>query len=105
MEREQSEIQLIKETEQHAIQLGKERQQYELLLAKKREQFAKEREANRKFMAKVRDLRSDLVKSQSETVSSQDANSKLQSDIIAKDVIIQLKDASAKRKDSELEAE
>ena len=104
LERQQSEIQLVKEKEKHAIQLDKEKQQYELLLAKEREQFAKEREANRKLMANVQNLQSDLLKSRSETTSSRDANSKLQSDIIVKDALIQLKDASAKRKDSELKA-
>ena len=104
LEREQSKIQLVKENNQHVIQLDKEKQQHEILLAKEREQFAKEREANRKLIAKIQDLQSNLLKSRSEITSSRDTNSKLQSDIIAMNATIQLKDAVAKRKDSEIEA-
>ena len=100
-EREQSEVQLVKERQQYEAQLTKERQQYEVQLTNEREQFAKE---NRKLMADVRDLQSELLESRSEITTLQDANSRLQSDIIEKDTTIQINYASSKRKDSELEA-
>ena len=103
-EREQYQIRLKKEREEYEVRLIKERQQYEAQLANEREQFAKEREANRKLMADVQDLQSELSKSRSETSTLQVTNSKLQSDIAGKDTTIQMKDASAQRKDSELEA-
>ena len=64
-------------------------------------QLAKEREANRKLMADVRNLQSELSESRSEITILQDTNSRLQSDIIEKDTTNY---ASSKRKDSELEA-
>ena len=103
-ERKRCEIRLRKEREQSEVQLVKERQQYEAQLTNEREQFAKEREANRKLMTDVQDLQSELSESRSEITTLQDANSRLQSDIIEGDTTIQMKDASAKRKDSEIEA-
>ena len=103
-EREQSEVQLVKERQQYEAQLTKERQQYEAQLTNVREQFAKEREANRKLMADVRDLQSELLESRSEIITLQDTNSRLQSDITEKDTTIQINYASSKRKDSQLEA-
>ena len=103
-EREQCEIRLRKEREQSEVQLVKERQQYEAQLTNEREQFTKEREANRKLMADVRDLQSELSKSRSEITTLQDTNSRLQSDITEKDTTIQINYASSKRKDSQLEA-
>ena len=89
-EREQSARQLYKEREQHEIQSRQEKQEFEA-------QLMKEREANRKLAA-------DLVKLKSEMTILQYAKSKLQSDIITTNTIIQLKDAAIKRKDSDLEA-
>ena len=103
-ERQQYEAQLTKERQQYEVQLTKERQQYEAQLMNEREQFAKEREANRKLMADVRDLQSELLESRSEITTLQDTNSRLQSDITEKDTTIQINYASSKRKDSELEA-
>ena len=100
-EREQCEIRLRKEREQSEAQLVKERQQYEVQLTKEREQFAKE---NRKLMADVQDLQSELLESRSEITTLQDTNSRLQSDITEKDTTIQINYASSKRKDSQLEA-
>ena len=100
-EREQSEVQLVKERQQYEAQLAKERQQYEVQLTNEREQFAKE---NRKLMADVRDLQSELLESRSEITTLQDTNSRLQSDITEKDTAIQINYASSKRKDSQLEA-
>ena len=59
---------------------------------------------NRKLMADVRDLQSELLESRSEITTLQDTNSRLQSDITEKDTTIQINYASSKRKDSELEA-
>ena len=59
---------------------------------------------NRKLMADVRDLQSELLESRSEITTLQDTNSRLQSDITEKDTAIQINYASSKRKDSELEA-
>ena len=84
---------MLQEQEQHEIheiQSRQERQEFEA-------QLEKEREANRKLVA-------NLSKSKSEITILQHTKSKLQSDIIANDTIIQLKDAAAKRKDSQLEA-
>ena len=89
-EREQSTRQLYKEREQHEIQSRQEKQETEA-------QLVKEREANRK-------LATDLVKLKSEMTILQYAKSKLQSDIMTTNTIIQLKDAAIKRKDSDLEA-
>ena len=90
---------MLQEREQSARRLTEERQQYEA-------QLANEREANRKLMADVRNLKSDLSKSMSEVTTLQDTNSKLQTDIAGKDTTIQMKDTctTAERKDSEIEA-
>ena len=103
-EQKQCKIRLRKEREQSEVQLVKERQQYEVQLTNEREQFAKERGANRKLMADVRDLQSELSESRSEITTLQETDSRLQSDITEKDTAIQINYASSKRKDSELEA-
>ena len=88
---------LLQERELSARRLIKEKEQCEI-------QLAKEREVNSKLIADSQDLQSDLSVLRSEVTTLQDANSKLLSDIAAKDTTIQLKDASVKRNDSELEA-
>ena len=88
--REQSVRQLGEEQEQYKIQLRKEKQHCDLLIAK-------EREAKRNLIV-------NYSKLQSEVMTIQDINSKLQSEIIERDGAIQIRDASTKRKDSESEA-
>ena len=90
---------LLQEKELSARRLIKEKEQHEV-------QLAKEREVNSKLIADSQDLQSDLSALRSEVTTLQDANSKLLSDItgIGKDTTIQLKNASVKRNDSELEA-
>lgn len=92
---------LLRVREQSARRLGEEREQYEIQLRKERQhcdlQIAKEREANRKLMVNYSRL-------QSEIITAQDKNSKLQSDIMKRDGIIQMRVASNKRMNSESEA-
>ena len=91
-QREQYARQLREKQEQHEFQLIKEREQLEIQLAKQKELFAEERETNRKLM-------SDLSR---EITTLQAAVSRLQSDIIDRDTVIQTRKAVVKRKNSEL---
>ena len=110
-EREQSARQLREEQEQHEIQLRKEREQLQNQLAKEKEEnerllakFAEERKAKKTLISDVQGLQLDSSRSKSENITLQDTVSKLQSDIIDKDTVIQIKEAVVRRKDSELEA-
>ena len=89
-EREQSASQLRRERQkleeaqrQHEVQLRKERQEFET-------QLTNERETNRKLTANVHDLQAGI--------------SKLESEIALKDTIFTMNEATAKRKDTGLDA-
>ena len=103
-EREQFAIQLTEEREQCEMQLRKEREQNKIQLEKEREQFIKEREANKSLMANTHDLQAELSKYRSQTTTLQSTISKLRCDIIEKNTSIQMKDACAKIKGSEIAA-
>ena len=67
-------------------------------------QLAQERETIQKLMSDIQDLQSDLSKVRSENITLQNTILELQADIVEKGSIIQMKEASAKRKDSEIAA-
>ena len=96
--------QLQKDRELYEVQLHKEKEHYELKLAKERDQLAKEREVNVKLVGDICDLQSDLSKSVSEVNTLQSANSKLETDILAKYNAILQNGVSMKRKEQEVEA-
>ena len=99
IEREQFEIQLAKEREQFETQIAKEREQFETLIAKEREeserQLTKEREVSGTLKTENHDLRSEVSISRTNINSLQHTNSTLEADISRKD-------ATIKRKESEL---
>jgi chromosome segregation ATPase len=88
---EESTRQLTEARREHETKLTREREEYQA-------QLTNEREVNRKLMADNHDLQAGISKLKS------DIDSKLQSEIIERDTTIQEMGASAKRKDSELEA-
>ena len=100
-EREQFETQLAKEREQFEKQLAKEREESEIQLARKTEDFerqlAKEREVSGGLRTENHDLQSEISVSRTNINSLQHTNSKLEADILVKNVAIV-------RKESELKA-